>query len=179
MATSKAQFQTGTEYMVRGEIATLESAAKGWFTFDNGVKARAKDIKKVNASAAAGKGQRVFRVVDPETGEPAKVAVFKMDRYTRHKGVSTESGNVPIDINDQTAADLRGLSIDEQFEETASRLRAFRDEKWPGTKADILAELHSRYDRLNVGQQRMNLGNVIRGAVKRQEKAEAEAEANA
>lgn len=65
------------------------------------------------------------------------------------------SGNLSADNADAVAQALRGLSP-KQVVEAAERILGLE----PG-------ELWAKYERLNPGQQRMNAGNRIRGAIKR------------
>lgn len=88
---------------------------------------------------------------------PKEVRV-KPDLSKYVKGVSG-SGKKTMRTNDLVAASLDGFTLDEvyavaqELTETAAK------------------ELHARYDHLNVGMQRMNLGNRIRGAIAKQDKA--------
>ena len=177
MATAKAKLVEGNVYNVKGINAKYTGSKSGWANFvdadGNTIKARAKDAKPAAKGPKAAKGERRFVVLDPETGEPARVATFKLDHYVKHKDESTEGGHRPLDINDDVAGLLRGLSVEDMFAKAASEVRKYRDEKWPGTKAEIEAEFVARYGKLNNGQIRMNLGNVIRGCIKRVEREKA------
>lgn len=70
----------------------------------------------------------------------------------------TVGGNKTHDTGDSVAIDLRGLPIDEVYRIAADKLNV------------TVAELRGRYAALNVGMQRMNLGNRIRGAIRAAEK---------
>jgi hypothetical protein len=178
MATSKAKLEVGQTYKVKGETSKLANRRGSWYIFENGMKARAKDVKpagKAKGNGAA-KGERVFTVHNEE-GEVERSAVFKLDHYVKHNDESTEGGFKPLDINDDVAGMLRGLGVEEQFEEAARVVRQYRDDKWKGTKTEIEQEFRNRYEKLNPGQIRMNLGNIIRGCARRAEKAEEEAAA--
>lgn len=179
MATNKAKPTIGKDYSAKGQIGTLIAISRGWCELEaedgSTFKARAKELKAPRV-AEDNEGQRVYNYRDPEDGELKRQAIFKMDRYTVHKDVATESGNYPVDIGDDVAGQLRGLSQDDQYALVAKSLRALRDEKWEGTKAEIEDELRNRYSKCkNAGQVRMNLGNVLRGAIRRAERAEEEA----
>lgn len=77
--------------------------------------------------------------------------------YTQHK-VKTGSGkSYAIDNNDDLATELRGMELEEVYKLTVKRLAE------EGEKVTV-AELKEKYDKLNPGMQRMNLGNRIRGA---------------
>lgn len=97
-------------------------------------------------------------------------------RYTQHKGVKTAGGSTAIDNCDDVATALRGKSLDEAYEFTVEQL------KGQGVETTVEA-LKAKYSKLNVGMQRMNLGNVIRGAGRKlatqQKKDQAKAEREA
>ena len=71
------------------------------------------------------------------------------DRYTIDKSVRTPSGAYSVSNRDDVAKALNGLTV-EQLEKIAAR-------------ADV-AERWAKWSKLNPGMQRMNLGNVLRGA---------------
>lgn len=70
----------------------------------------------------------------------------------------TASGNKTHDSNDDIAQRLRGMAIDSVYREAASVLKVPE------------GELREKYGHLNVGMQRMNLGNRIRGALHAKDK---------
>lgn len=75
------------------------------------------------------------------------------ERCVVDKENKTASGNVSVHCGDELAVFLRGKSLEQVFEIAA---RAF------GTGNGLKA----KYAHLNVGQQRMNVGNRIRAAIK-------------
>ena len=77
-----------------------------------------------------------------------------LDRYKVSKDVRTESGAPSVDIGDATAKLLRGKTLDEVYKIAAKSLDT--SEK----------SLRDKYTHLNPGQQRMVLGNKLRGAAK-------------
>jgi hypothetical protein len=82
-----------------------------------------------------------------------------LEKYV--KGVSG-SGKRTLRTNDPVAAALDGFTVEEVYA-VASKM------------AEIpVKELQEKYGHLNVGMQRMNLGNRIRGAVAKLDKAHAE-----
>lgn len=88
---------------------------------------------------------------------PKEVRV-KPDLSKYVKGVSG-SGKKTMRTNDATATALDGFTLDECYA-VAQEL------------TDTAAkELREKYSHLNVGMQRMNLGNRIRGAIAKQDKA--------
>jgi len=92
-----------------------------------------------------------------EDTAPKEVRV-KPDLSKYVKGVSG-SGKKTMRTNDHVAASLDGFTLDECYA-VAQEL------------TDTAAkELRAKYSHLNVGMQRMNLGNRIRGAVAKADKA--------
>lgn len=64
----------------------------------------------------------------------------------------TVSGNKTHDSGDKVAVDLRGLPVDDVYRQAAE------------ATGETVGALKAKYGHLNVGMQRMNLGNRIRGA---------------
>lgn len=83
---------------------------------------------------------KIRKVVDTE---------YQVDHYVKCKSAS---GNFSLDNGDLTALQLRGQPLDEVYKIAAELTN--RPEP----------ELRNRYSHLNVGMQRMNLGNLIRRA---------------
>lgn len=94
---------------------------------------------------------------------PGKVARIKDTKFDLSRyyisDTKTPTGRRTIDCADEVAALLRGLPIDEVYELAAQELGM-----------DVVV-LKATYGHLNVGMQRMNLGNRIRGAAKAREEA--------
>lgn len=70
--------------------------------------------------------------------------------YVRHK---TAAGNVSLHNGDSVAKKLAGKDINDVYAAAAKALDVTQ------------TSLKSRYAHLNLGMQRMNLGNLIRGAL--------------
>lgn len=83
---------------------------------------------------------------------PAVLRKYAAD-YHHDKEHKTAGGHVSVDCNDDVANKLRGKDIDQCYAIAAKVLEV--PEK----------ELRAKYAKLNVGMQRMNLGNRIRAAV--------------
>jgi hypothetical protein len=96
------------------------------------------------AAAAATPARRIARVKDTE---------FDLSRYVVHD-VKTMGGRRTVDCADAVAAALRGSPLDAVYQQAAVAT---------GESVDAL---RARYGHLNLGMQRMNLGNRIRGAAK-------------
>ncbi|MCK5603101.1 hypothetical protein KAR91_14555 [Candidatus Pacearchaeota archaeon] len=105
------------------------------------------------------------------------------DKYVIGLG-ETASGRDTMDIDDKVAGILRGLTLDELYEKATEWLNKNIDPKnwlnssagkaW-GNQGFLSTFLHDRYSRLNPGMQRMSVGNLLRGAIKRQIEASEEA----
>lgn len=77
----------------------------------------------------------------------------KAATYTRDKEHKTQSGNVSVHCNDETAQKLLGKTLDECYSIAAEIIEETEE------------ELRAKYGHLNPGMARMNLGNKIRGVL--------------
>jgi len=105
-------------------------------------KAAAKKPAKKKAAGdgdKAEKGPGVLRQYAPE--------------YHRDNEKKTASGNVSVDCNDDVANKFRGKDLDAVYTAAAKIL------------GEPEADLRKKYKHLNVGMQRMNLGNRVRAIV--------------
>lgn len=86
--------------------------------------------------------------------KPAKIkdTHFDLSNYFL-SDVRTPAGRRTLDCADDISVQLRGLSITEVYDEASKVL------------GESVEGLKSQYEHLNIGMQRMNLGNRIRGAV--------------
>jgi len=99
---------------------------------------------------------------DNEYKEPVRLKPDH-NKYENRPG-TTSSGRSPYDIGDQVADNMRDLTLDEQYR-LVSKIIA-KEEKT--TIKKTMSDLTERYSKLNLGMQRMNLGNKYRGWVKRE-----------
>jgi hypothetical protein len=105
----------------------------------------------------------------PEDDAPVVRLTPNHDRYVRGLA-STASGRDSYDIADKVADSLRAKTIDEVFEAVADQMTKLGE---PTSTKD----LKGRWAGRNPGMQRMNAGNVLRGAIRRaKRKSEAKAE---
>lgn len=96
-----------------------------------------------------------------------KLVPADLSRYTTHEGVKTANGNRAVDIADEVANKLRGKAIEDAYVYVADRLSKLKGE-------DISAHsLKKRFGNLNLGMQRMNIGNMLRAAIRAKEAAKA------
>jgi len=75
---------------------------------------------------------------------------------SRYEGVVSAEGNSSLDCADKVAKDLRGTPLEEVYKKASKMLKVSKK------------ELETKYAHLNVGMQRMNLGNRIRAALNQQ-----------
>ncbi|WQY99597.1 hypothetical protein [Acinetobacter phage pB23] len=99
--------------------------------------------------------------------ENNKLVKADLDHYVKGAGI-TNSGRPTVDIDDVVAKALRGDDLEVIYPKVAAWLKALgRDTVGRGSKKMEVTEdnLRTRYGKLNVGMQRMNLGNILRGAM--------------
>lgn len=117
-------------------------------------KAPAKKAKKASGKSGSNdglKGPAVLKKYAPEyvKGGPKGDA-------------KTAAGNKTVDNGDKLAAKLRGMDLDDVYKMAAETLNAALED---GEAKVTVAGLKTKYGKLNVGMQRMNLGNRMRGAL--------------
>lgn len=129
-------------------------------TTDAPAKAKAKKTAKAKTPAkkAAKKAVKKGKKTPKSTKGGAKVkgpAILREYATGYHKDTEkkTAGGNTSIDNDDEVAKKFRGKDLDAVYAMTAKALGV--TEK----------ELRARYTKLNVGMQRMNLGNRFRAAL--------------
>lgn len=158
--------KTGQEVVVDGKIAEFVSKNGGWITVIDHAgktrKVRASKVSEVTAKVAA-KPRRQREEGDDEEEDDAVRLYPKMENYVKGLG-STPSGRDTIDIDDDVAKQLRGMDFESAAKAVAKAVTSL------GEKTTA-AELMGKYEHLNPGMQRMNLGNKLRGAMKRAEEA--------
>jgi len=118
-----------------------------------------KKVRVGTVSAPPPKAARAAKVL-AEGETDGRLVPADLSHYVAHE-TKTSSGRKHLDINDATAEKLREKTLDQVYTFAAKALD--EPEK----------ELRARYANLNVGMQRMNLGNRIRGAFKAAESASA------
>lgn len=99
--------------------------------------------------------------------EKDKLIKADFEHYVKGAGV-TNSGRPTVDIDDVVAKALRGDDLEVLYPRVAAWLQLMgRETIGRGSKKMGVTEenLRQRYSRLNVGMQRMNLGNILRGAL--------------
>lgn len=124
---------------------SIVASARGWLTIrlsdGSEVKARERDVRFADEG-----GIKNRRVGDRR---------FDCSNYVRKvngKANVSNAGNATMDNGDATAKRLRGMALEDVYAEASKVL------------GETQAALRARYEHLNVGMQRMNLGNRMRAA---------------
>lgn len=96
--------------------------------------------------------KRAKKAVNPDEIPLKRIGNTKHDvrHYVRTKSAS---GSSSMDSGDQVAQELRGMELDEVYSKVAKVL------------GETITSLKAKYAKLNVGMQRMNLGNRYRAAI--------------
>lgn len=122
-------------------------------------KKAAKQAKPTKARAKpqspAPKPGEVIKTKQPRSADFQRVKRVGTKKYdlTGYTAVVAASGNSSLDCGDDVATRLRGKDLDEVYRVASEILR------------EPMAALRRKYEHLNPGMQRMNLGNRIRGAM--------------
>lgn len=126
---------------------------------DHGTK---KPPVKAAKPAKAPAAPKAPRVPTPLSGKSTDALRLKAPSYHHDKERKTAGGHVSVDNGDKLAAQLRGSTLDQVYAFAAKTL------------GEAEKDLRTKYAHLNVGMQRMNLGNRCRaelGLTKKAEKA--------
>jgi hypothetical protein len=150
-----SNIQANSTVTFKGTPMVVKGNAKGWLTLvdDRMVEHKVRPSQVEILADAPPKPPK--RAKAPGERAPRKIGnsvVRNFGSYVAHK---TAEGNKSYDNGDNIAQQLRGMSLDEIYAKASKDLGITQ-------KA-----LHEQYDKLNVGMQRMNLGNRIRGAAKK------------
>lgn len=119
-------------------------------------KAKAKPAKAKKAAPKA-KAKPSAKAVKGLKG-PAILRVYAPG-YNKDTERKTAGGHTSVDNNDKLAQKLRGKDLDSVYAEAA---KVLTDDD--GNKLSVQA-LKKQYGKLNVGMQRMNLGNRMRAVL--------------
>ncbi len=150
--------KSGQEIVVDGKTAEFVSKNGGWISIiDHDGKPR-----KVRASKVSEITTKIVKAKKNDDDEDDAVRLHpNMENYVKGLG-STPTGRDTIDIDDDVAKQLRGMDFETAAKAVAKTATAL-GEPYTGK------ELIEKYQHLNPGMQRMNLGNKLRGAIKRAE----------
>lgn len=125
--------------------ASIKASSKGWLTIElsdgSQVKARERDVRFADEGGITNR-----RVGD------RKYDCSKYVRKISGKLNLSASGNATMDNGDELARKLRGLGLDDVYAQASKVL------------GESQAALRAKYEHLNEGMQRMNLGNRMRAA---------------
>lgn len=150
MSNNNEILKNGTRViLVDSTEEVIAGYAKGWYTLEDGRKIRGNKIDRI--------------IVDDydELEEGKKKSKASMAQaLAMHRGqyVKTKSakGKPTAICGDEVSTILSGLEVEVALEVAAWAIDVPAD------------ELYTRYEHLNPGQQRMNAGNLIRGAIKKE-----------
>lgn len=151
-----------TQLTLNGKAVEVVSRKSGWITYisEDGA------TRKARASAFDGTSKRKAKAKGKAAKSNGAVTGNIIRDRSGFKPYKTEDGVKGLDNGDKVAKQLRGLDLDAVYGETARAIRHAGTEE--GTIESIEKALRSRYGKLNPGQQRMSLGNRLRGAVRNQ-----------
>lgn len=137
-----------------GLVATATAAANA------AEKARKPKAKKADKKAKAAKKAAKKANADAVTG-PDVLRQYAPNyvRGGKNGDAKTAAGNKTIDCGDKLADKLRGKTLDEVYSMAVDVLNKALEE---GEKPHTVKSLKAKYEKLNVGMQRMNLGNRMR-----------------
>lgn len=113
----------------------------------------------VTKTAAKGKTKTATKAkgaIKAKARKPAgdRLVPIDLENYTVDKVKKTAGGNPSIDSDDKIAQMLRGKPLDQVYVLVASKL-----------EDTTVGQLKAKYGKLNLGMQRMNLGNRLRGVL--------------
>ena len=162
------------------EIVEIVTVKGGWTTVidSDGNTRKVRNSQIVQAEVAEEPAEKVEYTLaeaqaeageseEAEDEEPAGRRIVKskvdLSRYTHHEA-KTASGRKVMDVNDRAAAMLRGKTLDEAYEIVSMEIAIAFDRHLTEARQELVA----RYEHLNPGMQRMNLGNRLRKALKEQ-----------
>jgi hypothetical protein len=142
---AQEQTQTSAPGALVGTAAGIQKAAK---------KAKKPAPKGKTAKAKKAKvasGPKGVNGLTNAKQRPEYVSKYRKGK----KGEKTAGGNTPIDCDDKVAKALRGQDLEAVYKTVAKAL----------APDETVNSLKAKYGKLNVGMQRMNLGNRLRGAL--------------
>lgn len=162
----------------QGRTVDVIEVKGGWTTILDGMK----QVKVRNSELQAAKAEKPAKATKtatpkakaekpakaPKAAKPAdegdnRLIKADLSHYVVTAEVKTASGRKAIDIGDSVAAQLRGADISDAYRAASE------------ATGQPMAALRRKYEHLNPGMQRMNLGNLIRGAASKAAKEAAKA----
>jgi len=155
--------------MYKGAEVEFIGRKGGWTTIIN---TNGTQVKVRNGEVSEVKVAKPVKAAKVETTtDTTKLLNPDLTRYTEFD-VRTTSGRKALDIDDPVAAKLRGQHVEDMYEVAGEEIAKVRGLPASAAKG-IALELKNKYQHLNPGMQRMNVGNVIRGEKAKAERAKA------
>ncbi len=152
-------------YTKTGKAVEILTVSRGWVRIrqqdKKEISVRSTEVTDVHEAAKlptpAAKEPKAKKEIDINNRKNGVVDSLSLPQYVGSK-VTRSDGTLKraLDCGDEVAAKLRAMTIDEVYAFAAKVLKST-----DGGKA-----LKAKYETLNVGMQRMNLGNVIRKALR-------------
>lgn len=172
-----AQFETSAhKFLIASQqIVRVTSFERGWYSIESLDFIKLKSARETALRGLTPDEQQavdahynewrnvlgINKSEDPAPGLLQKLLNPDLEHYVKHPKVKTPCGRISMDINDEAAEILRGEDIADCYFIVAKHMAAA-----DGGHADTIElELLEKYKHLNVGMQRMNLGNRLRKAM--------------
>jgi hypothetical protein len=108
-----------------------------------------KKQRKPRKDKGVKKGPRKTKTQAKKDG---RLVPASLDHYVKHE-IKTPSGNKVLDVDDEAAKRLRGMDLEKVYDLVAEACGVSK------------SELKKKYAKLNLGMQRMNLGNKFRAVL--------------
>lgn len=160
-------FKKGQAIKVKGEKGSCEFVQRkgGWVTYLNASGTTKKARIAAVSGGSASPSKKAGKAKPATNGSTAKIvkATADLSHYVRGAD-STVAGNRTLDCGDSIAAELRGMEIGDVYDAAAKAMN--EADLGEGTIKATKTALLKRYGKLNLGMQRMNLGNRIRKATR-------------
>lgn len=115
--------------------------------------AKAKGSKKAKPAKKGAKKAKAKKAANGDTPRGPEALKKYAPQYVRDDKHKTAAGNASVHCNDKVAQKLAGKDLEDVYKDAAK------------TTETTVAELKKKYGHLNLGMQRMNLGNRIRGVL--------------
>lgn len=156
---------------LNGVEVEVISTKSGWTSYydANGVVRKARNSKFEGAAPSKPRKAKPAKAAKKAKGDEVAsghtIGSTPVRKFESYEKTEAASGNASYDTGDKVAKSLRGMTLEEVYTEAARAIKESGDKELGTTIGDIETVLRERYEGLNPGMQRMNLGNRIRGAL--------------
>jgi hypothetical protein len=152
IATAKAK-QAADKAEAKAAADKVKAEAKAAKDAEKAAAKEAKEKAAAAAKEAKAKAREEAKAARIAAGVPDRLVPADLTHYHVDKEKKTAGGHASVDSDDKLAQELRGFTIDQVYTKAALVL------------GEAEKDLKAKYAHLNVGMQRMNLGNRMRAAV--------------